>query len=113
MSKSPHIWEIRPQKTLPTLCCIPHDEEPSKSHRCQHFWKISTLESVFSLFYEINAQDLHFIAQILKNLLVCFFGLDAKTVTVLFLSSVVVSETKKYRNNLDVKDKREIPVVKL
>lgn len=35
----------------------------------------------FSLFYENNAQDLHFIAQISKNLLVCFFVLDAKTVS--------------------------------
>lgn len=68
----------------------------------------------FSLFYKINAKDLHFIAQISKkDLLVCLFVLDAQTVAVLFLSSVVVSETKKYKNNLDVKDEREIPLVKL
>ena len=34
-------------------------------------------------------------------------------IAVLLLSSVVVSETKKYMNNLDAKDDREIPVVKL
>ena len=34
-------------------------------------------------------------------------------IAVLFLSSVVVSETKKYMDHLDAKDDREIPVVKL
>ena len=34
-------------------------------------------------------------------------------IAVLLLSSVVVSETRKYMNNIDAKDDREIPVVKL
>lgn len=34
-------------------------------------------------------------------------------IAILLLSSVVVSETKKYMNDLDAKDDREIPVVKL
>ena len=34
-------------------------------------------------------------------------------IAVLFLSPVVVNETRKYMNNLDAKDEREIPVVKL
>lgn len=34
-------------------------------------------------------------------------------IAVLLLSSVVISETRKYMNNIDAKDDREIPVVKL